>query len=445
MFKMKKRLKLIVLICFSAAAFLIVSSCREDTGTERVYIIIIDGLRPDRFTEADTPNLDRMIAYGAFTDRARAAIPTQTRVNFVTIPTGARADRHLVFGGIYRDENWQTVRTDGPTIKEAQQSVPVPTVFEVLEDRGIKTAYFVNKGYELVGGRGASIQVKVQDLIPSDMWGMRYNDEINGSRELALENWLHMDNVLMNEAIEILKEEQIKFFIMNLGANDYVGHKLGPMSDEYLITIENADRLIGNLMDFLHEKEWHGDTAVIVGSDHGFTQVGNHENVIMPAGTRYSDTIRELEEEDIVHNAYGRGGMGFAVYLKNPQEDLQLAFEILDSLPYTDRIYTLEEIPEAYGTLSDIDCYAPGYSGELFVDLNPDYTLNFDNRGQHGSTRDDDVVVPFIMYGRNIKSGVMIDTAENADMAPTSLALFGIDHRDYLEAQGRIITEALER
>ena len=120
--KFKIRCKLLSLVVF-AASVLLISGCRPDSTDRRVYFIAIDGLRPDKLAQAQTPNLDAMINYGAFTDSCSATIPTQTRVNFVTIPTGVHADRHLVVGSIYRDRDWRFLRTDGPTMEQAQKDV----------------------------------------------------------------------------------------------------------------------------------------------------------------------------------------------------------------------------------------------------------------------------------------------------------------------------------
>ena len=124
-----------------------------ETGGARPYVFIlaIDGLRPDVVRDEDTPNLKRLAREGAVCWRGRVSVPSQTRVNFVTIATGAHADRHGIVGAGYRDGQWDAQRTDTPNPGEGQNRVLVPTVFEALERAGYRTAYLAMKGYELVG------------------------------------------------------------------------------------------------------------------------------------------------------------------------------------------------------------------------------------------------------------------------------------------------------
>ncbi|MDX1520978.1 MAG: alkaline phosphatase family protein, partial [Anaerolineae bacterium] len=48
---------------------------------EYVVIISVDGLRPDAILQTDTPILDGLIGRGAYTDQARAVLPSVTLVN----------------------------------------------------------------------------------------------------------------------------------------------------------------------------------------------------------------------------------------------------------------------------------------------------------------------------------------------------------------------------
>jgi predicted AlkP superfamily pyrophosphatase or phosphodiesterase len=95
----------------------IIGGCGEQPPPEpAVAVIIIDGLRPDILEEAHTPFLDNLRENGMYTARAQSVMPTVTRVNFVTIMTGVRTDRHGVVGGTYRDADFREQRTDRPSI-----------------------------------------------------------------------------------------------------------------------------------------------------------------------------------------------------------------------------------------------------------------------------------------------------------------------------------------
>ena len=51
--------------------------------------------------------------------------------------------------------------------------------------------------------------------------------------------------------------------------------------------------------------------------------------------------------------------------------------------------------------------------------------------------------VPIILWGRGIHYGVTLKSAANVDLAPTVLALFGLDPAKELKADGRVLAEAL--
>ena len=61
-----------------------------------VIVFVVDGLRPDAITAADTPTLHRLRAEGVWYANSHAVFPTVTRVNAATLATGvaARHARH---------------------------------------------------------------------------------------------------------------------------------------------------------------------------------------------------------------------------------------------------------------------------------------------------------------------------------------------------------------
>lgn len=405
-----------------------------------VFVLVIDGLRPDILRQ-EAPNIDRLAEAGAVCWRGRASVPSQTRVNFVTIPTGAHADRHGIVGGAYRDDSWVLHRTDRPDPVAAQRGVLVPTVFEALEAAGIPTAYLGMKGYEIVGGRGASIAEAGRDLIPDEIYENRY--EIEGNEDRWVDDRIAMNRHVLDRLREVVEKNGVRFAIANLGATDYVAHKLGPETPHYRRAVRATDAQVGEFVRFLDERGIRDSTTIVITADHGFTQILHPENVLLKGGGEEGGAIPEIAAAKIEHDAISRGGLSFSLYVRDPRR-VRDAYRILRGLPWVAKIYTEHDLPGRDGTLSDLRYHLPGRTGDFFVDVHPTHTLNFDNRGQHGSTSDTDMTIAIILSGRGVRPGAVLDAAGNIDIAPTVLALFGLDPAAHLEADGRVLGEALE-
>jgi predicted AlkP superfamily pyrophosphatase or phosphodiesterase len=412
------------------------AACGERPPKEAgVVVIIIDGLRPDKLQIAHTPMLDEFQAGGAFTSRARAVMPTATRVNFVTFTTGVHADIHGVIGGTYRDREYKEQRTDRPTYREAQERVPLPTIFEILEDHGKRTGIFAMKGYELVGARGAGIQKGDSDLFPDEIWRYRYEEEIDGSAEEALKRKIHMNEILIDTLAAVLEDEHLDFILVNLGASDYIGHVYGPESDAYREALEATDRQVSQIAGLLKNRYPTREWYYVIGSDHGFSQT-NREQVALPADNN-PNLIPELIRRNIEHALYERGGRSAELYLSD-QNRIADAFLSLSRLPWIKRIYTNHTIEGRAGSLDDLRVAYPGHHGDFYIITEPSYALNFANFGQHGSNDDIDVLVPLYIYAPDrIKPGTVIEGASNLDIAPTLMQLFRIDDERIVQMEGK--------
>lgn len=405
-----------------------------------VYVIAIDGLRADKLPAVPTPVLDELIAAGTYWPRAEAAVPTATRVNFVTLPTGVYAQRHGVVGSAYRDRDYRYHRTDRPSFREAAEDIPVPTIFEVLEANGVKTAFLAMKGYELVGGRGASVQVEIKEYVPDSVWENRYEPEIDGSEERSFHSMLTLNLAMAAKMAEAVEEQGVRFFIANLASTDYIGHQFGPDSFYYDLGMMQADRLIGEFLELLERLGKRESSVIAIVSDHGFTQVLDPENVIR--SERGEPDIPELAESGIDHSIFGRGGMAVSLHLRDPSRAGE-ALEILRRVPWVAKIYTEHPLEGRDGTLSEINLNHPERSGDFYIDIHPTHTHAFSSRGQHGSTADSDRLVPLVFSGPGVKAGLVLEGGANVDVAPTVAALFGLDPDEVLDADGVALTEAL--
>ncbi|MGM0380422.1 MAG: alkaline phosphatase family protein [bacterium] len=417
----------------------------EPEAEHGVFIITIDGLRPDILAKTKTPNIDNLKERGSYNMSALATVPTQTRVNFVTLPTGTHADKHGVVGSGYMNENWQYRGTDYPDYKTAQENIPVPTIFEVLErQKNMKTGYIATKGYELVGGRGASHQVKLENHLPEDVWKNRYERKVDGSEEKAIRYKREMDEVVLKKLKEAIRDEGVEMLIANFAALDYVGHQHGvepEYTEAYRETIKKADGHIGEFLNFLEEGNYFKKHTIIFASDHGFTQIVNPENTILDSGMDEPD-IPELGKANIEHSAMSRGGAAFSLYIRN-KDRVEEAYEIIKDKDWIQNIYSEHDLPGLDGTLSELNYYNPPRTGEFFIDVKPAYTVGFTSRGQHGGTTEVNRQVPHVFVGEDFAENKKLESSKNVDIAPTVLSILGLDPDRHLQAQGRVLEEII--
>ena len=97
------------------------------------------------------------------------------------------------------------------------------------------------------------------------------------------------DDQTVEQAIRLLESQQIRFMRVHLQSPGGIGTTIAMFSEgkpyardifgeasPYVDAIENADRLLGELIDYLKRRgEWEG-TVLIVTSDHGQSKVGWH-------------------------------------------------------------------------------------------------------------------------------------------------------------------------
>jgi len=438
------RLSKLLLISLVVALVVPLSGCPDPEPEQRIYVLAIDAFRADYFEEAETPTLDALAENGVFYQEAKVSAPSQTRVNFVTLPTGTHADRHGVVGASYRSPDFAHRSTDFPDYDGAQEDLPVPTIFEVLDrEKGWETAYLAMKGYELVGARGADYQVHGEEYIPEHIWEERYETEVNGSWDQAVEYKQEMDDHLYDVLIDVVEQRDPQFLLANFAGLDYIGHQHGAEED-YLDSITHVDSLIGDFVEYLEGEGLLEYSTIIIPSDHGMTNIRNPENTIMDGGFDEPD-FPELDDKGIEHAAYSNGGLAFSLYVEDSNRLSETA-EWLQEQDFAEYIHSEHDISGLDGTLSEINLNHPERAPDFFVSVHPNYTVAFESHGQHGSLRDSDMYVPMIYSGAGVAEGVEVEgraAAENVDLAPTVLEMLGLDPDVHLETQGKVLQEVV--
>lgn len=201
---------------------------------KRVLVIGIDGCRPNALWLATTPNLDRLKAAGAFTDDARAVLPTSSGPNWASLLTGVEPAKHGVHDNTFVGANFATFPHFFVRLKEKR-----PSTFAASFTQWDRIATDIVAGADLsLGG---------------------LTDE-----EVAL------------QAASLLNTGQPQVVFLHLNDVDAAGHAFGFNASvpEYLAAVEATDTRVGIVINALNQRTSVGmnryeDWLVVVTTDHG--------------------------------------------------------------------------------------------------------------------------------------------------------------------------------
>ena len=203
----------------------------SDSSTCGAILVVIDGCRPDGIQQAHTPNIDSLIARGAYTFNAQSVVPSSTLPCHTSMFRGVTPARHGI-----------TTNTWVPMVR------PVPSIVETARAMNRKTAFIYN--WE-----------QLRDLAAPGSLDFSYFTANCEERE--------GDLTIARIAGEHLTAEQPDFCFVYLGVVDIAGHNHGWMSAEYIEQIGIADRAIGILLRQLEAADLLDRYFILVQSDHG--------------------------------------------------------------------------------------------------------------------------------------------------------------------------------
>src|ERR1700675_4235871 len=93
---------------------------------------------------------------------------------------------------------------------------------------------------------------------------------------------------------------------VSFSANDYVGHRFGPYSQEAMDMTLRVDRQIGTLLDFIDAHVGLQNAVVVFTADHGASPVPEQAALMHLPGRRYQKAELLQLVEDGLEARYGR-------------------------------------------------------------------------------------------------------------------------------------------
>jgi predicted AlkP superfamily pyrophosphatase or phosphodiesterase len=271
---------------------------------------------------------------------------------------------------------------------------------------------------------------------------------------------------------------------VSFSANDYVGHRFGPNSQEVMDMSLRVDRQIGKLLDFVDARIGLQNTIVIFTADHGASPVPELAALQNLPGRRSQKAEMLKLVEDGLKAKYGRKDRPATDYVRsftNRQEtekgllngnfylnraalqrdgiDLEecerVVGELAMQMPGVARFFTRTQLES--GSIPPGDdvarrvlhgFYSPR-SGDVILVFEP-YSILFDppddptdprSSATHGSPYSYDTHVPLIIMGRSFRAGKYTQAATPADLAPTLAHILNVQAPSC--SVGRVLAEAL--
>ncbi len=225
-------------------------SCAERAPSKKVLVIGLDGVRPDIMAEVNTPNIDALIAVGAFSDRITTKAQTISGPGWSSMLTGVWPEKHRVVNNDFTSNDYATY----------------PDFLTRLEyiDREFKTFAVVD--WPPLGGPSSGGPL-ISDTV--DLKIMYDGEE--GGYHIA-------DSLSVAAAARHLMNQDPDAGFVYIGDPDVVAHEHGSRSTEYSASIQTADAHIGALVAAIRHRPTFADEdwLVLISTDHGHRDEGGH-------------------------------------------------------------------------------------------------------------------------------------------------------------------------
>ena len=248
---------------------------------------------------------------------------------------------------------------------------------------------------------------------------------------------------------------------VSFSANDHIGHRFGPYSQEAMDITLRVDRQIASLLDFVDVRVGLANTIVVFSADHGVSPMPEHATMIkLPARrpakqellkivqdglrARYARKDRPADdylrmfgkEAGLINNNFYLNRAALARDGIDLDECENVVGEAAMRMSGVSRYFTRTQLEKSPPPTSDVIArrmhhgFNPKRSGDVIVVLEPYnilYTVPDDPDESrltttHGSPYSYDTHVPLIIMGRDFAAGSYAQAASPADVA-TSLAM----------------------
>ncbi len=284
---------------------------------------------------------------------------------------------------------------------------------------------------------------------------------------------------IINE--QLGQDDDTDVLTVSFSANDYVGHRFGPYSQEVMDVTLRTDRDIGTLLDFIDSKVGLANTLVTMTADHGVSPIPEQAVALGLGGGRvpFASILGKIQAAITArYNPQGKTPDPSAEYLLrsgegtptrewfvnnniyfnydalkrdgvNVEEFSQVVVAAALTAPGIARAFSRLQLLRGATSITDpierrvMHGFFPARSGDVVLVPEPYRYLAETITATHGSAYSYDTHVPTIIMGPGVNAGRYLEAASPADIAPTLSALLRITPPT--NSTGRVLLEALSR
>jgi predicted AlkP superfamily pyrophosphatase or phosphodiesterase len=295
------------------------------------------------------------------------------------------------------------------------------------------------------------------------------------------------NEMLVSFAQQAISNEQLgqdddtDVLTVSFSANDYVGHRFGPYSQEVMDVTLRTDRDIATLLDFIDSKVGLANTLVAMTADHGVSPIPEQAVALGLGGGRvpFASILGKIQAAITArYNPQGKTPDPSAEYLLrsgegnptrewfvnnniyfnydalkrdgvNVEEFSQVVVAAALTAPGIARAFSRLQLLRGATSITDpierrvMHGFFPARSGDVVLVPEPYRYLAETITATHGSAYSYDTHVPTIIMGPGVNAGRYLEAASPADIAPTLSALLRITPPT--NSTGRVLLEALSR
>jgi predicted AlkP superfamily pyrophosphatase or phosphodiesterase len=287
------------------------------------------------------------------------------------------------------------------------------------------------------------------------------------------------EQAIVNE--QLGKDDDTDVLTVSFSANDYVGHRYGPYSQEVMDVTLRTDRQIATLLDFVQAQVGLSNTLVAFTADHGVSPIPEQAAALGLGGARIqlADLFGPIRAAiSARYNPQGKSPDRSADYLLRPNDNGVLRDLLLNgniyfnydalrrdgvsveefsqvvvaaalTVPGIARCFSRLQLLRGATSITDpierrvLHGFYPPRSGDVVVVAEPYKYLAESITATHGSPYSYDTHVPTIIMGPGVTAGRYFEPATPADIAPTLSALLRVTAPS--NATGRVLLEAIRK
>ena len=358
-------------------------SAPQPANTPKLLLISFDGFRADYLSKTNTPNFDDLIKSGVTSEGMIPVFPSKTFPNYYAIATGLYPENNgFVGNNMYDPETGLSFTMSDREQVENPDWYGGEPIWNTVEKNSKKAGTMFWVGSE----------APIQNMRPT-FWKPYDGSMPNESRIDTVLKWMTPGD-----------EKEIDFGTLYFSFVDSRGHRYGTESEEVVQAIQEADSLMGYLIEEMKDKGLWGNTNLMIVSDHGMADVSRERLIVL-------DDYIDMEDVELV-------SFSPVMMLNTKPGKLEEVYSALKAGEENYKVYKKEELPDRYHLKNHYRV------PEIIIVADLGYTINersYIERRQNyptGATHGFDNLEPamhalFIANGPDFKKGFSMGAFEN--------------------------------